>query len=173
MKKYFLYLPVACLALTACDKTKEQFDFSKKAPDEFAVVKRAPLEMPPDYHLRPPSPGAPRPQELQPVEQAKVVVLGEDTAQQQKPKEITAGESILLQKAGASTSIPNIRQLVDKETAALAKEETPTIDRLLKVTGKKVEAPAKTVDAKAETERLKENYEEGKPVTEGETPVKE
>ena len=26
------------VVLTACEKTKEQFDFSKKPPDEFAVV---------------------------------------------------------------------------------------------------------------------------------------
>ena len=34
---------------------------SKRAPDEFAVVRRAPLIVPPDFDLRPPDPGAPRP----------------------------------------------------------------------------------------------------------------
>ena len=32
-------------------------------PDEFAVESRAPLTVPPDFDLRPPEPGAPRPQE--------------------------------------------------------------------------------------------------------------
>ena len=29
----------------------------KRSPDEFAVVRRAPLILPPDYGLRPPRPG--------------------------------------------------------------------------------------------------------------------
>lgn len=33
------------------------------APDEFAVQRRAPLVIPPDFALNPPRPGAPRPQE--------------------------------------------------------------------------------------------------------------
>ncbi len=33
------------------------------SPDEFAVESRAPLTIPPDFDLRPPQPGAPRPQE--------------------------------------------------------------------------------------------------------------
>ena len=54
-------LTLSALTLSACESTKEQFDFSKKAPDEFAVVKRAPLAMPPSYELTAPKPGAPRP----------------------------------------------------------------------------------------------------------------
>ena len=33
------------------------------APDEFRVVRKAPLTIPPDYNLRPPAPGEARPQE--------------------------------------------------------------------------------------------------------------
>jgi hypothetical protein len=33
-------------------------------PDEFEVVQRAPLTIPPDFDLRPPKPGSPRPQEV-------------------------------------------------------------------------------------------------------------
>ena len=64
----------AILTLSGCEKTKEQFDFSKKPPDEFAVVKREPLEMPPDFSLRPPTPGAARPQE-QPGHEVEEVSL--------------------------------------------------------------------------------------------------
>ena len=47
----------AVLSLSACGGTKEKLGLTKKAPDEFAVVRRAPLSMPPDYTLRPPTPG--------------------------------------------------------------------------------------------------------------------
>lgn len=177
MKNLTFALSLAALSLTlaGCEKTKEQFDFSKKAPDEFAVTKRAPLEMPPDYTLRPPRPGAQRPQELRTDEQAKQAVFGEETLQPKKREQqvLTEGEAILLQKTGAYDTNPDIRRVVDEETAVLAEEETPTIDRIMKVTGKKIEAPASTVDPVAETERIKQNKEEGKPINEGETPTNE
>ena len=46
-------------------------------PDEFAVESRAPLTIPPEFALRPPQPGAPRPQEITAAERAKRVI---DTA---------------------------------------------------------------------------------------------
>ena len=48
-------------------------------PDEFAVESRAPLTIPPDFALRPPQPGAPRPQETTAAERARKVI---DTAVQ-------------------------------------------------------------------------------------------
>jgi Protein of unknown function (DUF3035) len=46
-------------------------------PDEFAVESRAPLTIPPEFDLRPPQPGAPRPQDVTAAERAKRVI---DTA---------------------------------------------------------------------------------------------
>lgn len=159
----------AAVGMTACEKTKEQFDISKKAPDEFAVTKRAPLEMPPDYALRPPRPGAARPQEPSADSQARAALLGE-TAGGATASGLTPGESILLQKTGAGQSNPAIRAKLDKETAELADEEMPGIDQIKKMVGKDVAPPAKVVDPKAEVERIKQNKAKGKPVTEGKTP---
>jgi len=44
-------------------------------PDEFRVVTKAPLVVPPDFSLRPPAPGKPRPQELQPESAARTALL--------------------------------------------------------------------------------------------------
>lgn len=171
-KTLLLALGFLSLSLTACSKTQEQFDFSKKPPDEFAVTTRAPLEMPPDYRLRPPSPGAPRPQEDTPVEEAKQAVFGvEDVQAKAEPEPMTQGEAILLQKSGTGNIDPNIRNKVDRETAEMIKEETPTVDRLLGKVGKKVDAPATIVDPVKEAERIIQNKEAGKPVTDGETPI--
>ena len=38
----------AALTLSACAGAKEELGLTRSAPDEFAVVKRAPLEMPPE-----------------------------------------------------------------------------------------------------------------------------
>ena len=51
------------LLLLGCTDLKRSIGLEKTSPDEFAVESRAPLEMPPDFDLRPPQPGAPRPQE--------------------------------------------------------------------------------------------------------------
>ncbi|MEM9468568.1 MAG: DUF3035 domain-containing protein [Pseudomonadota bacterium] len=170
----FLSLSVGALTLSACEQTKEQFDFSKKAPDEFAVVKRAPLELPPNYNLRPPRPGQARPQENTAIDEAKQAVFGEDTllnAQEAKAEPMSEGEAILLQKTGVYLTAPDIREVIDAETQALNEEEKPTVDRIFGgITGKKYEAPAEVVNAKEESERIKSNIEAGKSVSEGATP---
>ena len=157
--------------LNACAKTAEQFDFSKKAPDEFAVVTRAPLEMPPSYNLRPPRPGQQRPQEDTAITDAKQAVFGEGAQQTVETRELTQGEAILLQKTGSTSTTANIRDIIDQETAEIVKDETPTIDRLLGKVGKKVDAPASVVDPVKESERITTNKELGKSVTDGKTPT--
>ncbi len=154
--KYNLFIVGLCaVSLSACSATKEQFDFSQKAPDEFAVVKRAPLELPPNYTLRPPTPGAPRPQEQGASEQAEAAIFGDTTETTQAPATtMSTGEQILLQKTGAQNVNPNIRNIIDKETVDLAEENKPTIDRILGKAGKKYDAPTKTIDPVKESERI-------------------
>lgn len=173
-KTLLLSCLLGTIALTACSKTKEQFDFSKKAPDEFAVVKRAPLEMPPSYTIRPPRPGQARPQENTAIDEAKQAVFGPETltgANEGQKEPISQGEFILLQKTGVDLTAPDIRDIIDAETNALNEKEKPTIDRILGgVTGKKYEAPAEVVNAKKESERIQTNIEQGKSISDGATP---
>ncbi len=175
MKKPLLFslmLAGACLSLSACESTKEQFDFSKKPPDEFAVMRRAPLEMPPDFTVRAPQPGAPRPQELATDQLARKTILGEDAIRSTaKQSGVSEGEAVLLQKTGGANASPAIRKAVDAETAKIIQEESPGIDKLKKMVGQKVEPPAKVVDPVAETNRLKQNKAQGKPLSTGETPT--
>jgi Protein of unknown function (DUF3035) len=67
-------LYVACALLMAgCSDFKKAIGLEQTMPDEFAVESRAPLMVPPDFDLRPPTPGAPRPQEKSADQQAKDV----------------------------------------------------------------------------------------------------
>jgi hypothetical protein len=169
------------LATSGCSNVKETLGLTKQSPDEFKVVSRAPLSMPPDYNLRPPTPGAPRPQEGTPRDQAQQAVfqyaetggipndaippIGEgeaDTAQ-------SSGESALLQSAGAAGVDPNIRQLVDSETAVDEANSRTLADTL--TFWREPEPYGEVVDPAAEQKRLQENAALGKPVTEGETPT--
>jgi hypothetical protein len=173
--KNYLVLAIVALSmamLTACEKTKEQFDFSKKAPDEFQVTTRAPLEMPPEFSLRPPRPGAPRPQEDSAKEEAKQAVFGERAVQTSETQsELSQGEAILLQKSGVNAIDPNIRDKVDAESAKLAEESKSTVDRILGKAGRKTDVKAEVVNPVKEAERIKQNKESGAPITEGETPT--
>ncbi|NNG06084.1 MAG: DUF3035 domain-containing protein, partial [Inquilinus sp.] len=51
------------LLLPGCADMRALMGMERKTPDEFAVVARAPLTLPPSFDLPPPAPGAPRPQE--------------------------------------------------------------------------------------------------------------
>jgi Protein of unknown function (DUF3035) len=171
------------LVAGGCTSVKETLGLTKQSPDEFKVVSRAPLSMPPDYNLRPPTPGAPRPQEGTPRDQAQQAVfqysgngasrlpadaippIGEGEAESAQ----SSGESALLQSAGASGVDPNIRQLVDTETAEDEADSRSLADTL--TFWREPEPYGEVVDPSAEQKRLQENAALGKPVTEGDTPT--
>lgn len=50
--------------------------FNRERPDEFAVQRQAPLVIPPDFALTPPSPGAPRPTDQSAAQQAQEALFG-------------------------------------------------------------------------------------------------
>lgn len=166
---------LSLLALSACENTRKQFDFSKRAPDEFAVVRRAPLEIPENIDisaLPAPQPGAQRPQEVSPVDQARASVLGTAAAPVAHDG-VTQSEMAILERAGAVTVPAHVRTQVDAETAQIVKDETPAFRRLQRMMGKRVDEYAVEVDPTAETLRLRENREAGRPIAEGETAIKE
>lgn len=152
------------LGLEGCSSTAKVLGMTKVTPDEFRVVTKAPLVVPPDYALRPPTPGQPRPQELQPESAARNALLGQREAQARSD-----GEKLLVTKAGADKADPLVRYVIDDEFGALAHKEPNFADRVLfwrKKDDKKAsgaataaQAGAETpapVDAAAETRRLKE-----------------
>jgi len=166
-------LIVAGLALTvaACGGFRNSLGLNKQSPDEFRVVSRAPLTLPPDYNLRPPEPGAPRPQVGTAAQQAERAVFANSqnaALQQQASAPRTAGEQALLSAAGAGDVDPNIRIIVDRETKQINEESDYFVDRLVFWN---TQDPAGTVvDPVAETRRLQENAALGQPATTGPTP---
>lgn len=163
---------VATLALSGCTDARRALGFEKSAPDEFQVVERAPLSMPPDFSLRPPSPGAVRPQEGNTRDQARAALLGNPRG---PLTQITApgrstGDVSLLKKAGADMAQPGIRVLVNKETQSIAEENKSFTDKL--VFWRKPDAPGtgEQLDANKEAQRLRENQALGRSVGDGETP---
>ncbi len=155
-------LLVISLVMTGCsDGFKEQIGLGKRAPDEFKVVSRAPLSLPPDYNLAPPRPGALRPQEGSAQGQAKRAVFNLDgTAGPEKSTAIqqagrTDGEMALLRSAGAEEAPEDIRLLIDRETRQLNSESEKVVDAL--IFWKDQPNPNSVVDATKEAKRIQEN----------------
>ncbi|WP_395019456.1 DUF3035 domain-containing protein [Dongia sp.] len=186
MRRSLLTLPLALAlvlpAITGCSSTKEMLGLTKRSPDEFQVVSRAPLSMPPDYSLRPPTPGAPRPQEGTTTQQAQNIVTGyQQSGGTMSPDQIppigegeststeSAGESAFLQSASLSGIDPNIRKTVDAETSADQDASQSFLDDL--VFWRAPEPYGTVVDPVAEQKRMQENQALGQPTDTGETPI--
>jgi hypothetical protein len=116
------------LALGGCEKVKDQLGMGKTVPDEFNVVTRAPLTLPPDYTLRPPDSAAVGPQETSVQDQVKEALYGGGGA---IDSEATAGETALLSHAGADDAMDDIRQVLNEENAIYADSDQALIDSLI------------------------------------------
>ncbi len=186
-RHFSMLMAVAAVSVltVGCAETRSVFGLGKSVPDEFVVVSRAPLSMPPDFKLRPPRPGATGPNETPTVEQARQTVFGLEeekgrpTVARVDPNAPAAapitqvraasrGEDALLAHVRAGEAEAGIREIIDRESAAIINADNTFIDRLLNW---RRSADAGTiVDAAAEAKRLRETQALGQPVTEGETP---
>jgi len=161
-------------AASGCESARKAFGNKKTAPDEFVVYKRPPLTLPPQYGLRPPEPGADRPQLVSPRDEAKSAVLnpaGRQPVQQpaQQQPAASPGMAALLSKTGAQNAEPGIRDTVNKESTVLATEDRRFIDKLIFWVDD-APHPGTVVDAEKEQQRIRENQALGKPITDGKVP---
>ncbi|WP_292030562.1 DUF3035 domain-containing protein [Brevundimonas sp. UBA2416] len=149
----------AAAGLGGCQSASRAMGVAKVTPDEFRVVTKAPLVLPPEYALRPPAPGEPRPQELQPESAARAALAGQAAAAQRSD-----GERLLAARSGAEKSDPLIRYVVDDEFGDIAHKDKSFADRVMFWRKDSPAAPAPSadgaaapvvVDAAAEEARLK------------------
>lgn len=146
-----LAILAASAAATGCSTVSRAIGASKAAPDEFRVITSAPLTLPPDYSLRPPRPGDPRPQELAPDAEARAALFGETTGQN-----ASAGERALVAGAGAEAVDSNIRDQVDFEGSSIVHRNENFAERVVEFQGSEAEAAAAQADPAAQQRRLEE-----------------
>jgi len=155
-------IAVAGLSLSACGAFDGIFGSKKNAPDEFSVVAQQPLAMPPNADLRPPRPGAPRPQDQATQDQARKIVTGTPGAPGQGGG---SAEQALLQKAGADKADPEVRNRVNLETRQLNDADRSFIDSL--IFWRADPKQGVVVDAAKEQERIRTTQAVGQPPTAG------
>ena len=103
----------AGVALIGCQSIREATGVAKLPPDEFTVLTKAPLVIPPDYNLRPPQPGVAARNELDPDDAARAVLFQNPAAQAAAlGADYSDGEKNLLTKTGALGVDPNIRRAI-------------------------------------------------------------
>ncbi len=155
------------LLLTACsDALTRTFGLTRDAPDEYTVTTRAPLSMPPDYNLRPPRPGAPRPQEQSERQQAEEALVPQ-LALGAPQGSTSPGQVALMQQAGPDAPA-DIRRRVDRDAAADSGDEG-FVDKLLY--WRKNDTQHAQVDAAKESQRLRQNAALGESPDTGDTPI--
>jgi hypothetical protein len=151
-KTTFGLVALTAIALAGCS--------TASGPDEFRVVRKAPLTVPPEYNLRPPTLGQARPQELSPEAQARVAVFGVDIG-----ANASDGEKAFVRAAGGDAVDRTVRSQVDFDNSQAIRKNRSFADMILNWGGSA--SGEQVIDAAAEAERLKAESEAVKDVTGG------
>jgi len=159
----------AALALSACanENLTRTFGLTRDAPDEFTVTTRAPLSMPPEFTLRPPRPGASRPQELSERQQAEQTLVPQLALENAGTVSPSAGQQALVDAAGPPAP-GDIRNKVDQD-AQLEITNRSFTERLM--FWQSPPDPSVLVDPTREAQRLRENAALGQDTRAGDTPI--
>ena len=152
----------AVAGLAGCEGVKEAVGGAKLAPDEFAVMPKAPLIMPPDYNLHPPKPGSRMANLPDPSDQARASLYPNNPTAVAATIEgsFSDGEKLLLAYAGAANADSSIRQRIAAE-AGYEDQGAGFADKVLFWKGSTENA--QPVDAKAEADRLRKSDASGEP----------
>lgn len=122
---------------------------NRNAPDEFAIVTKAPLTVPPDFALRPPKPGEARPEALSTSDRTRELLIGD--ASSNPPSN---GELALLQTLGAQDIDKNIRAILAAENGGRMDKDDSLTNQLIfwNFNGNEIddsEAPLRVEDTEA------------------------
>lgn len=176
--------------IAACEggssSVRNTLGLNRAAPDEFKVVSRPPLSVPPGFGLRPPEPGAP-PRGVAPAEeQAASMVKGRPLRPATHSDGLdgyaradvetavdpvlsgsleSAADARFLNRAGADQADDDIRSRLyrEKDDPAMKPSGRFAIENWLAGAGEE-----DVIDPKAEAERIRENIDADRPVNEGE-----
>lgn len=181
--KHYFICGMVLLAVAGCsDGVKKTLGFKRNVPDEFRVISRPPLSIPPDFALRPPLEG----------EEAQISTTREDARQSlitdgesesqttttgavPTPKvttsnPVSSGEQQFLNNIGADQADQDIKEILYNENQEPEKKKTKLWDKILQK-DKADNSPDPIVDASKESERIKGNIQGKKTVDGGDTPT--
>jgi hypothetical protein len=121
------------LSLIGCNSIRQAAGVTKEPPDEFAVVTKSPLVVPPDFNLKPPKPGAVPTNQSSPTEAAQAALFGDDAAAAAAalPGNYSQGERALLASSGGANADHSIRKQIASDAKAMEATDDSFTDQLL------------------------------------------
>ena len=115
------------ILLTGCSSARDIVGLSKQSPDEFEVVTRAPLSLPPDYGLRVPVPNISRSQEKSLGESADYLLRqrgsqppGQKLSRVDRSGAISPAEDAILGRAKAKITNQSIRAEINSDNKTIS-----------------------------------------------------
>lgn len=118
---YIIAAGAALIGTSACSSST-----AVRGPDEFRVVTKAPLVVPPDFNLRPPVVGQALPAEVSEGAAATRVAFGTTLGQN-----ASLSERALVAAANANAVNPIVRSQVDFEEARIVRKSSEMSDRIM------------------------------------------
>lgn len=148
-------LAAGAAMLMGCQTIRDATGMSKQGPDEFAVVTKAPLIIPPEFNLRPPHDGAPPTNQVDPTDAAQSALFDTQdpsAAARTIPGDFSQAEKYLLASAGAVNPDPSIRQQIASDGRAMEAADDSFTKQVLFWQEEKDQGT--NVDADSEARRL-------------------
>lgn len=108
MRNLILLSTVAGLMLAGCASSAKRLGVTRNAPNEFNILTKAPLVIPPEYNLRPPQIGASSDENNYSQQAARQALIGDIDE-----TEPTRGEIVLMTKANVGRANQEIRLEID------------------------------------------------------------
>lgn len=127
-------LGLAALSLAGCDSLRAAAGLTKQSPDEFAVVTKAPLIIPPDFNLHPPTPGAAPLNQQDPTGEAQSALFSNPdptVAAASIKGSFSPAERLLLAYAGAQRADPAIRAELQTDKPGMQGADPAFTDKVL------------------------------------------
>lgn len=142
---------VAAVVLAGCSSSqsgvREALGLDKSAPDEFLVVTKAPLIVPPGSDLAPPDPGAPPTAANNPAVVAETATFGARRSTGASSK----AETALLASAGVQGADPRIRRRLRAENLRAKEADDTVANQVLNIQRE----DAETLDPEEERVRMR------------------
>ena len=113
MKQFLVYFMFSSpLLLTGCgSELAKVLGTDKLPPDEFTILTKPNLIIPPEYNLRPPAEGEIRPNPQQPSRELQAILFSNSA----NISDFSQSEINLMTGADVAESIPNIKEVLDSE----------------------------------------------------------
>lgn len=148
-----LFLLTASSAMmVGCTSTSRALGITKDAPNEFNILTKAPLVVPPEYNLRPPRVGESSAENNYSQQAAREALVGDVDA-----AEPSRGEIVLMTKAGVGRANQEIRVEIDGQNSVERKTEGLASRILFWQNGQIVDEKGVIIplDPEAEAERMR------------------